>query len=140
MMDLNARNRNVESMRVNGLVWPVFLKATGVGRVIGFGDSLVGGSFSYTPQKKAGTPCSNDGYRVNAEQAKAMFLVIRGYLEEQYFLRQQWAKLSKETADMYKRENENSGMQIYKQPDEGLIELAENFMDFVEKCQGFTID
>jgi len=82
---LKPKNKKVESINVGAFSWPIILQETGAGYVLGYGAGRAPASYVYQDGNK-GSPASNDGYKVNGTEAKAMASVLRGYATVQRFV------------------------------------------------------
>jgi len=141
-IDLIPKKRNIDSFRISGIGWPMLLNKTRMGYVIGYGCGVEPLECSYTPQANHGSPISNDGYVVTNLEAKAMSLVLDGYMKEQKFLQTEWNKMTINKR-LYKEHCKNCrGEPLYNQPvkwEEDTFNFLEELSVFMYNSGGFKI-
>lgn len=141
--DLISKNNKskIREYTIGAFSWPMFLSETGMGYILGYGDGMKPASYVYSTLKKAGSPVSNDGYMVTASQSKAMAMVARGFISVNRFINKQWGELTEEERiRMDGLKIPGSDKELYKKGwhEDRLVQL-ENFAEFAEQSQGFSI-
>lgn len=132
--DLRPINKKVSEIRFGAFIWPSMLRDTGMGYVLGCGNSIEPFTYIYNKGNK-GSPCSNDGYRVYASEAIAMAKVARGYVSVHRYVNKLYEEMAPEKREKYE------GNPNYVQPhNEVFLKQLEEFADFAEKSGGFTIN
>jgi hypothetical protein len=135
---LNPSNKKSKPISFGAFSWPILLQETGMGYVLGYGKSKDPAGYVYQSGNH-GSPVSNDGYRVTAEDAKMMARIARGYVSVKEFVNKQWETLSIEEKERAKEITHN-GKPIYtpETSQQWLSKLIE-FAEFAEKSKGFKI-
>ena len=125
--DLIPRNKKVKGLSFGAFTWPILLQDTGICHVIGYGQGLRPASYVYqVGNGNIGSPCSNDGYKVTASEARMMATVARGFVKVHTFNRKEWDELRNK--------------EMYNIPwHTNRIKLVDNFADFAENSGGFKI-
>jgi hypothetical protein len=137
--DLNPKNKELDSLTVGGLSWPLFLQETGMGYVLGYGTGFKPGTYVYN-NKNNGSPVSNDGYKVTSTEAKMMAKVARGYVSVQRYVNKEWEELTEEQVKECELSNERHSFKIYRpKMHEDHLKWLEKFADWAEKSKGFSI-
>jgi hypothetical protein len=138
--DLMPFNKELKSFSPGIFTWPIMLKDTGMGYILGYGEGRIPGTYVYIDGNN-GSPTSNDGYKVSATEAKMMAKVGRGYLIVQRHVNKQWDEIDPEIRRI--EENAKSlddGKPLYrKYVHEDYLKKIEAFCDFAEKSKGFKI-
>jgi len=135
--DLIARNNKAEDMYIGSFSWPILLQETGAGYVIGYGKGLQPSSYVYQ-NNQPGSPVSNDGYKVTANEAKSMAAVVRGYISVKTFVNKEWDEMNEE--DRKNRESWNETEKIYTEyTSEKTLDQLNSLAEFLENCSGFRI-
>ena len=134
--NLTPKNKKACPPCVLRYIWPMVLNETGAGYLLGYGEiEAVPGSYVYNGNRGPGTPVSNEGFIVTAEEAKIMAKLFRGYAFVKRGVRKQWGKLPERNKQMAIYINERS-----EPPDDDFINKVESLADFCEKSGGFTVD
>ena len=142
--DLRAKNKHVAEIRIGMFSWPLMLKDTGMGYVLGYGDNVQPGTYVYNDGNE-GTPVSNDGYKVTAFEAKAMAAIARGYISVKRFINKQYEEMDETTRKYYEsatfKNNDGTVEKLIKEQvtSEDFLLKLEKFAEFAEKSKGFTI-
>jgi hypothetical protein len=135
--ELKPRNKKVKQIHFS-LVWPIMLQECGMGYILGYGAGRCPTSYVYKSGNN-GSPSSNDGYRVSANDAKYMAKVARGYVSVNRFNNAEWEAMDKEDAEIAKQAKYD-GKPLYNLPvSENMLTNYEKFADFAEASGGFTI-
>lgn len=131
--DLHAVKKDIKSIRVGAFSWPIFLQETGAGYVLGYGEGLRPATYVYQSGNN-GSPASNDGYKVSASEAKAMAMVMFGFVSVQKFVISEWEKIEPEQQEEMKK------FDCYKMPwhIDRLTQLEE-IAKFIQESGGFRI-
>jgi hypothetical protein len=140
--DLIPRNKKVSEITFGASLWPIMLQETGMGYVLGYGAGRTPTTYVYKPQKKGGSPASNDGYKVSSTQAKAMAMVARGFISVKEYINKEWLELSEEKREVEKKFTDSwSGNRPIYLPETGqhFLDQLNKFADFAEKSEGFRI-
>jgi len=139
--DLTPRNKKIEEISVGAFSWPIFLQETGMGYVLGYGANKNPGSYVYQNGAN-GSPVSNDGYKVNSFQAKAMAAVAKGFVSVQRFVNKEWENHpgTDEEKEILKKSHFD-GARTYRGTwhEDRLIQL-EKIAEFMENSRGFSIN
>ena len=137
--DLRPRNKKIDEFSIGAFSWPIILQETGMGYVLGYGKSMCPGQYVYQSGNN-GSPASNDGYKVTSDQAKCMAKIARGFLSVQLFVNEEWDKLNEEERIAHE-ETKFDGKCIYRPAwrNKQVLDKIEQFAEFAEKSQGFTI-
>ena len=131
--DLNAR-RSGEHYYMGAFSFAWMLDA-GVGLVINCGPAVKPAQFTFVPDKRGRCPYYNDGFQVDAKQAKAMALSARGLVAVMSHRNQQWADASPEERIWWEKD-----LDTYKGGvREDFLEKIRGFADFAENSGGFRI-
>lgn len=131
--DLNPKNKKIESISVGAFRWPILLQETGMGYILWYGTGFKSGTYVYQNGNN-GSPVSNDGYKVTANQAKMMAAIARGYVFVQRHVNQEWDALSPEDFEYWEK-----SQYVRKKMHEDHLIFLEKFADFAEKSGGFSI-
>lgn len=111
----------------------------GVGLIIGFMKGRTPAEYTFIPRNGL-DPHSNEGFRVTADEAKAMAKAARALVSGYKFIEKQWNELTEEQREKDYKHNETSTSFRYKTPIRGdFLQTALEFADFAEKSGGFTI-
>lgn len=137
--DLYPRNKKIKEIRMGWFTWSMFLQETGMGYVLGYGKSRAPGGYVYQLGNH-GSPVSNDGYIVRADEARAMAMVVRGFVSVQRYVNEEWEQIPEEDRDRQK--NLTNGIsRVYRDTwAEERLQQLEKFADFAEKSSGFKIN
>jgi hypothetical protein len=112
---------------------------SGVGLVIGYAPSVEPAQFTYQYDKNGKCPMYNEGYRVDAEHAKAMAMAAVGLVTTQKYIRNEWDRMSPEEREEKERGNKE-WRHLYREPvRDDFIEEAKKFAEFAWESGGFTI-
>lgn len=131
--NLTPRNKKIERVSVGSFSWPIILEETGAGYVLGYGKGLVPASYVYQDGNN-GSPVSNDGYIVNAFEAKAIAKCMNGYISVQKFVNEQYEKYSDQEKDNMKKHS------FYrKEVSKDFLDKIRKIADFIDKSGGFRI-
>jgi hypothetical protein len=106
----------------------------GVGLILGTGPARKPASFSYVPDAKGRCPNYNDGFRVTADESRAMAMAAAGLVRVERWVAEEWNKLSEaERADAERYE-------FYKKPVRAdFIDKTQAFAEWALKSGGFSI-
>lgn len=134
---LVPRNKKVDDIYIGAFTWPIVLQETGAGYILGYGAGMLPATYVYQTGRQ-GSPVSNDGYKVTANEARAMGKITRGYISVKEFINKEWDSLAIE--DRKLKEQWNEKCKIYQgYTGEKFIKLLKRFADFAETCGGFRI-
>ena len=131
---LISNNPDLKPIEVGSNSWVIYMQDFALGYVLNYGTGLKSGSYVYEDGNK-GTPTSNDGYIVTAEQAKAMALVAKGFVFVQRAVNEQW-----EALEQVQREHYEGSRFCRQSVHEDHLTWLEAFAAFAEKSNGFTIN
>lgn len=135
---LVPRNKAVGAFNMGSFTWSWILNA-GVGLVIGTGPAKNPCTHSYVRDAKGRSPHCNDGYRVTAEQARAMALVARGLVQVQRFINTEWDQMSENARK--DASDRNSMTHLYRDAiRDDFLDTAERFAEWAAMSGGFTIE
>ena len=136
--DLSPRNKDLEGFYFGAFSWTWMLEA-GVGLIIGTGKGIEPASYSYIPDKLGRDPNNNNGFRVTAEQSKAMALAAQGLAVTKGYINKQWEAMSKEKRERMEETNRET-RDLYTPPiREDFIEKVNAFAIWAYKSHGFSI-
>jgi len=139
--NLQPRNKKLDVFQVGAFSWSWMLEA-GVGLVIGTGPAMKMGKYSFIADSKGHDPRKNDGFRVTAEQAKAMSLVAFGLARVNRSINSEWDNLSSKEKEQIEADlsaiprAENWYKSAIR---EDFIETAEAFAAWAKDSGGFCI-
>lgn len=137
--DLRPVNKELKELAYGAFTWPFMLQETGMGYVLGYGEGRTPASYVYQKGNK-GAPVSNDGYKVNATEAKAMAMVARGYVSVQRFVNKEWEAIPETERKRSADQVSSNGNSLYRgEVHEDRLKQLEEFADFAEQSKGFTI-
>jgi hypothetical protein len=139
--DLKPKNKEINELRIGAFSWPMYLQITGAGYIVGYGESRSPAEYTYQRRKNA-SPVSNDGFPVTATEAKAMAMVVRGFVAVRRFINKQWDELdlSDEEKEQQQKLTLSDGKPLYQGTwHEDRLKELEVFALFAEQSKGFTI-
>lgn len=111
----------------------------GVGLVIGCGPSMNPGEFFYLRDKQGRCPMYNDGFRVDADHARAMAMAAYGLAQKERWIAGEWAKLTPDERALKERGNKE-WRHLYREPvRDDFIEKVEDFAKWAWDSGGFAI-
>lgn len=136
--DLRPRNKDISPISIGWPLWHYILLETGIGLVIGVGNSIRPAQYRYIPANNGASPMSNDGYHVQKKDALLMAAVANGWVLVESGKRIEWEELSEE--ERKRMEEWNKEFKTYKLPaSKELIENVAAFSNFAETSGGFRI-
>ncbi len=137
--DLIPRNKKLDSFHFGMFSWGWMLDQ-GIGLIIGTGKAIRPAGYSFIPDKLGRDPNHNDGFRVTAEQARAMALAASGLASVKNFINKEWEDMPEGTQAKMKEGNERFGHNIYNTPvSEDFITKIKAFAEWAYNSQGFAI-
>jgi hypothetical protein len=137
--DLYPRNKKLESFHMGAFSFSWMLDE-GVGLVIGCGPSMNPGEFFYCSDEQGRCPMYNDGFRVDAEHARAMSLAAYGLAAKERWIAGEWAKLTPDERAEKERANKEFKKDLYRPAvRDDFIDKAEKFAAWAWESGGFAI-
>lgn len=136
--DLKSRWKNNEGLYIGAFIWSWML-SEGVGLILGSMDGRSPGTYTFIPRNGL-DPHSNEGFRVTADEARAMSKAARALVSGYKFIEKQWNELTDEQRERDYKHNETSTVFKYKTPIRNdFLQKAIEFADWAEKSGGFEI-
>jgi hypothetical protein len=133
---LRPRNKALKSFHFGAFSW-LWMLDEGVGYVIGYGRGVTPGTWIAAPDPSGRFPTHEDGFRVSAEQARAMAMAARGVVAVyRHVQREHDAATPEERA----RREEQRWRDMYRTPVRAdFLDLAEAFAAWADESRGFGV-
>ncbi len=134
--DLIPKKKGVDSKVGTLFTWPLILNETGACYLFKYGtNTFHPPMYVYDGSRSDGSPVTNDGFEVSAEEALVMARLFRGYVFVKRGLREEWDKMSEKEQVMLKsRLGEKT-----EPPEEVFLKKIEDLAEFCFQSGGFNI-
>lgn len=134
---LIPRNKEIESFEVKSYSWMKILRDTGVGYLIGFGETCTIGSCVFESRNNK-SPLGRDGYLITAAESRVMSNLSDGYVNVKRHVNNEWDMLAANEASLREIANRN-GIIYQKYTDDLFLETVRDFSNFSKLSRGFRI-
>lgn len=134
--DLVPKKEDVNSKHGMIFTWPTILEETGAGYLFGCGmNTFKRWKYIYDGSRPDGSPVSNDGFEVSANDALVVARLFRGYVFVKRGLREEWDKMPEEEQILTRSLLGEKAVP----PAEEFLQKVEMLADFCEQSGGFNI-